>query len=814
MASTLSLSPKFAAVVGGIVAKFDEINIFPITFNLPSRPAIADLISSSAHRQPVETDSGKAEKKTETSADSAIDAELPFVLISGDPYIRVDELNGTFEVRRNRAPGTLVLDNDDHLGTPPAPADNIEFELAACSEDSRVFQRGSTRITTTLYSGHVRIPDGTDVLLGPCAKLLLENPSQGLERYLLVPVKRDVSAETRILPEEQRCFEASERVFVLKWPLEKLGDGSYGIVYKAYAKSSPHKEFALKVMYERQFTTRTGLMSVDAERVMAIREGRFGHQELKGNRETTPTHFSVVIKAMLEGLSKRAASLPSDQIPKAAQTLANDVLRLFSESEQATNLSRTRYDAERRVSADIRKTLSKYERQIPSHFVEVEDYTDSFKDSTAHDALTKENRTYSLSDYAIVLDYCTHTLKGLLEREWKIVAGQEIRLEEVPTGTSTGDQTKDSPPLLIGYNLIEKTSFQTRAQIVAPYLLGVASGLFTLHLAGKHHHDVKPGNVFIKADHTQSVSVLLGDFSFIAQSAEAGTTEAVLRDVINTGTMHFRSPEQRDYSEVYHAQIVTAEDGPFQLRITDPKFQRSMTSKFDRVVFGADGDGRLYAMKEIVGTPADREWRLVLDADPKLLREKFGGDFKKRETQITIYRMPTIASDIFGLGALAYDLISGGRSAERFYEMLRSVDFRQTPFTVDRVIEWYKDFVSNGQLTSESARLQEAFERFKGEGADDYCPVELVDLIIRCMAQRMPDAYSRDSRAAAEGYRIFEGIIAELRSLNSPSSNNLLLCPMESPQWPELKARLEYEMKPATDVAASPVVKKRRGFFS
>jgi hypothetical protein len=69
----------------------------------------------------------------------------------------------------------------------------------------------------------------------------------------------------------------------------------------------------------------------------------------------------------------------------------------------------------------------------------------------------------------------------------------------------------------------------------------------------------------------------------------------------------------------------------------------------------------------------------VLDAEESKLRTKFHGDLNQSLTQIVLFRLPTIASDLFGLGALAYDLVRGGRSSERFYVIFMSLYFAGCP---------------------------------------------------------------------------------------------------------------------------------------
>lgn len=178
------------------------------------------------------------------------------------------------------------------------------LQVSESSLTRKVYKIGSTQITVTLFNGEANDQDGKEVLLRDVALLVITNPAYGDERYVLIPGSKCVDP---VPSEEDRSFSAQGRQFALKWPLEKLGDGSYGIVYKAYERNRKHEPLALKILYERQLATRTGLMSISGNHLQGIRKGEFGKSTQDTDRETRPTHFSAVIGALMEGLANRIA---------------------------------------------------------------------------------------------------------------------------------------------------------------------------------------------------------------------------------------------------------------------------------------------------------------------------------------------------------------------------------------------------------------------------------------------------------------------------------------------------------------------------
>jgi serine/threonine protein kinase len=643
------------------------------------------------------------------------------------------------------------------------------------------------------------------------------------EMYAVAPA--DQNAVSDALPESMRKIITDEnRVYYLAWPPELLGNGTYGVVFRAYDESH---DYALKVLYERQFATRTGLMSINRTKLDALRRGDPQPLVPLAEDKLSPTHFLDFMDAILDGA---AASLQQSagKDKKAFERIRDEARTLIEQSEATTNLAERRYEEERSVSRSISAAMRRRRQLnpgdgiesrglVPTNFVAVVGATQDFKNkkSTAYGALSNflsaasEKEGKNLSRFALVLEYCTCTLKDLLEQEWYCATDNDgFTIKPVPTQSRFAlDKTNASPtaaiapsPRYIGYQILSNLSYAHRASAILPFLIGVARGLVTLHSAEKMHHDIKPGNVFIQLS-DQSVTTLLGDFSFVAQAADEGTTEAVLRDVINTGSAHFRSPEQRDFSEVYQAYIIHRA-GPrqrFALRVSDPKFRRSLITPHDKLVFSSDQEGTLYTVESSQGS--DNAWLIFLTKDDETMRRDFLE--QAAPTQIAIYKMPTMASDIFGFGALTFDLMSGGSSAERFYEVLRTVDYEGSKYNVATIMELYRRLVKNASIESNHEALREVFQRLSIElpprpGVEfDACPEALFSIIIRCMTFKLDGSLSRSLRydTLPSKQSPFAGLLADLEAIRGPfnetdSANNILIKPKASPLWPQLESHI------------------------
>jgi serine/threonine protein kinase len=741
------------------------------------------------------------------------------VLVLGKSRVPIfPDAGGHYRLRRSKAPTYIEWDRESEL----VPQDNI---LSSEGLTWSSYKKGKTELRTARYAtslaDHAGYADLQEHTLLDITRP--DSPTSPIEHYILLSPKEALMTPSK----EDLLLKSDEgKEYHLKWPPEKLGDGSYGIVFKVH---DDRRSYALKILYERQFATRTGLMSVSQDYMKCINNTDVSKAD--DGETTSNIHFADFLDGIFRGLEARIRQEPSKMNASIAEVrkLVDTAMQC---SDEATSLAKRRFAAEKNVTVDIYNHLKtqresqKREREngeqqprwsaaeeiVPAHYVEVEASFSSFKSTKGGQTLrrffleksNKEGRSFS--NFAVVMQFCTHTLKDLLEKEWiftngdngpKLIAaaGHPSNLEQtMARGQQEGSR-------LIGYSIIEALRFEDRVRLALLFMIGAARGLRTLHSADKMHHDIKPGNVFIKINDS-SFDVLLGDFSFVAQAAEAGTTEAVLRDVIGTGTPHFRSPEQRDFAEIYQAKVLHCY-GPgqdFALCITDPKFDRSISSPRDRVVFSSDNDGRLFTIRSIERDELGLVWFLKLVEGSEDLRCSFPE--AKKPTQIIIYKMPSLSSDVFGFGALFWDLISAGRSAERFYEALRAIDYSGSPFTVDEIVNGYKEFCQTGLIEGKYQALREVYLRFAPNHKEDYCPVEVVKLIVQCTTFKIHGSFElmMDKDGLPSSQSPVTKILDVLDELDTTyhsrdSVNHVLINPMKSLLWPKLSKSLANRSK-------------------
>ena len=667
--------------------------------------------------------------------------------------------------------------------------------------------------------------------------------------------------------------EVTKRTFYLENPPVKLGDGSFGVVYRIRellgvaseslerenmhstrsATWQPGARYALKIFYNRQMMTRTGLIRVepDSFNKFVIDD----NDQIKDVREISIARFMEHIFKSL----KNNRNSPDDVHAQA--------MEILGQSERLQNVSAKRFGNERNISRSIREVLESEAGMNANAITCVQtDYdTTRFRESSMFQFLKeieqKKNSSTAdnLSDYAIVMELYNFTLEDLLEAQWEIwkeaindsgatylnpelgkyralpvfdeniIERREVKLrtENYPYGDRDASNYKK---VVTGYSILQSLPFAQRLSVIYPIVEGLATALQMLHATRNYHHDIKPGNVFINAS-LENFYVALGDFSFVGSGVDQGTTEAVLRDAIQTGSLHFRSPEQRDFNDAAYGIVrhsrCCEEPGPeyanldadeqrgwAYVRIPDPKFRGSTIGPNDVVVFPADRNGTGFRVDRVHSSGDHRD--VWLNVDAKEFSKLFP---EETRTKVFLYKVPTVRSDLFGLGAVFFDLLTGGRSAERFYEALRPFDVpaqaegdEQAPvgqgvrrLNAKDVADQFDTYRRGREIARHSevgAALSNMFQFFHKDG--DFAPREVVEIIIKLMGGYLEDSYVNTSRAERPVSRHLVNIAAEAlpvswalqdikaverkgiydwrEGLVQKGANNLLLRPEESQQ--------------------------------
>jgi len=553
------------------------------------------------------------------------------------------------------------------------------------------------------------------------------------------------------------------QVFYLDWPPEKLGEGSFGAVYSG--RDDQNHRVAIKILYQRQFSSSTGLIAVDRESYFQVQQG-LPEKALDKSALLGMSHVSIldIIGSLFDGLQKKAKQNDEGVTETDINSFKKSMFEMLSESMNSTDLSRHRFEHESLVDQVMRKSLEDKGISIGrTRYVEVKGYTDKFRESQSFKALNifhekmESGNSLNYSDYAIVMKFCQFTLKDLLERNVSVdslkgvgeTADGEIRQE---TNSNGGGEN------CLGYDMLGLLPLVDRASIALPYLRGVASALQTIHFADRMHHDIKPGNVFVNSGPGE-LDVLLGDFSFVGALEEPGSNEAALKDVVGIGEMHYRSPEQNDFIEVMQAAIrfenpeykidantgdgvtkyVTDQmrrDSCFYLRVRDPKFSDSLIRAGDKLVINSDQSGTVYTIDYI--RKEQSYWDIWTNVDGATLRKRF---LETAKAHVIFFKIPSRKTDLFGLGGLAYELLTAGGSPARFYEKLRAVDQPGTEHSVDELMKYYSNKNGFGDSNTVQPAIRNVLSSFRDIDRNDNAPEWIVEFILKCMAFNIKGSY-------------------------------------------------------------------------
>ena len=115
------------------------------------------------------------------------------------------------------------------------------------------------------------------------------------------------------------------------------------------------------------------------------------------------------------------------------------------------------------------------------------------------------------------------------------------------------------------------------------------------------------------------------------------------------------------------------------------------------------------------------------------------------QTQVIFLKRQEYRTDLFGVGAIAFDLISCGRSSERFYESIRRFEFDGNGRgSVESTIGKYRR-VKDG--LADEPELIHIFEPFRR--GSDYAPEAFVEFILRCMLYKAEKTFYAPLRGEA-----------------------------------------------------------------
>ncbi|AVH73742.1 protein kinase domain-containing protein [Nostoc sp. 'Lobaria pulmonaria (5183) cyanobiont'] len=382
----------------------------------------------------------------------------------------------------------------------------------------------------------------------------------------------------------------------------------------------------------------------------------------------------------------------------------------------AHKIDQSRFDNEIKSTQEI--TRARGERKIFG-VIRTVGWTDSFQESNVYKTLKTFFEPLRISNYALVTEKYDVTLKDILERDG------EQNTEEEKSQHPTGGK-------LTGYEILRQMTFEDRIANILPYLKDIAQGLVTLHKAGLLHLDMKPANIFVNEEGSE-VKAVIGDLGFLLPKRDPINTSLPIASAeLPLGTRHYRSPEQKDYFDICDADIqVDSENQKVELISTDPKLRDSIIGNNDFVVFSKNKEQ--YEI-ESISIDENSSIRIFLNVNNEIIKN-INNDHK---TQILLYKRQGIQTDLFGLGAIFFDLLTCGESPERFYDNIRVI-YDKKEKKVDEIMEDYEKVFS---LQSSEPSLVQVFEPFKlHKNSTTYAPREIVEIILKCILYKAGNTF-------------------------------------------------------------------------
>lgn len=355
-------------------------------------------------------------------------------------------------------------------------------------------------------------------------------------------------------------------------------------------------------------------------------------------------------------------------------------------------------------------------------------YTENFPSEKLTDLFKKQN--IKPSKYALIADLYDGTLKDLLETP---IFDKEVS----------------------GYEILKKLDFKTRIRTILPFLRNVANGLSIMHGANYAHLDLKPANIFWRIKDKTEIESAIGDLGYTKDYEKDEPVTSPSQAAL--GTLHYRSPEQKDFQDTCEVEILPCKDSDnITLLSADPKFRKTIIEAGDNLKFLKDIT-RDFRVKHVSLPREDGKIEIIVESRD---RENVEPD---KHTQAIIYKNQGIRTDLFGFGAIVYDLITCGESPERFYSYLAADDEATKEKSVSTIIAKYQQV---GTYSTQDAKYSSVFQAFfdSSQESQRYAPVEIVRLILKCMLYRAPGTYYYEGED--KGKKAFDLIAEEIQNLD------------------------------------------------
>ncbi|MDJ0726494.1 MAG: protein kinase [Prochloraceae cyanobacterium] len=549
-------------------------------------------------------------------------------------------------------------------------------------------------------------------------------------------------------------------------PIE-LGNGNYGIVYLVHegGESKSPTQYAFKILYKYEAIIPKPMSQFISEcdkEIININNYDFElNNELKEFSSSFGNKGKEIFNSYRNKLQKSV-----NQIKKHFNLFQNE---MKTNNEVITE----RYEAEIKSSQDILNEIKNNIDHIPG-IVTTKEGTNQFLDSNAYNNLKILQQIDRLSNYGLVMVLYENTLEDLLENgigKYEIPSFKLINKEnEEKKSFNSTDEAKEyirkyaeenkreelerQIRELDGYDLLRYYNFYERIGIILPYLEHITIGLRYLHKAGYLHLDIKPANIFNR-QLDETLQSAIGDLGFLNKNQLKPQSLLGKYNRLALGTLHYRSPEQKYFFDTANVEIVN-NGSDIRLIIKIPTFKNTIIEKGDYVIFSKYND-KAYEIERI---SIEKEKKSPVSIYLKSSETQDIYLKSCKQTQAKFYKIQGKRTDLFGIGAIGFHLITCGESPEDFYESIRKYDTQNS--TVDELIDKYKSVYN---FETNEPGLIKIFEPFKDQNRLEYVPISIVKLILKCMLYKAKDTFYNENKLKTDNEPT-NSLLKELRSLH------------------------------------------------
>ena len=481
--------------------------------------------------------------------------------------------------------------------------------------------------------------------------------------------------------------------------LKSIGDGSYGMVFAAVDADAgpdqrPQRFFAVKILYQ----SLDGSSSDSQRRIAQLDELRI--------RAAIANRTDSTIQAWSKRFENQESPLDEDQ----SMSRVNDV----NERKALEEL--------KKLSGD--ESAGRYLVLPIAGTTKLESFDDKL---FGDDSVKFGGNAYVMKRYPVTLKHLAegaHTPAGLFTSE-------EVQdLDRQPTSDTSGEEAH--------YPRLRVSSRLHRSLEALRVAIDLSKGLTILYAAGYRHQDIKPANIFCQPDR-EPPEYRLGDLGFLEPTpAAGGNTRIYTTEHQGMGSIHYRSPEQRDSQDEAECSIVWSSANQGQLRTSDPKFAETRIEEGDFCFFAKDTNrDRLL----ITGVRDSAAGHKVLEVSrPENAQKAHKGPDMDR-TLVKFVKRSTPRTDLFGLGAVMFDIVSAGRSPERLYDRL--VSFDRDVSLADELTALYGAWQQGGTPDPAVSSVYDALH--PPSQVDDYLPESVASTIARLMTSYPSDSFYREA---------------------------------------------------------------------